>query len=107
MNQLVNDDNVKRMISDDQIFSSFKNRGIPHFFHIMLLDVFANIRQSGVYTFFLTCSAAEFRWTKIIQVVACQYGQTLTADQVNAMDWSRKLNYLKRNPVTVARQIDY
>ena len=23
------------------------------------------------------------------------------------MDWSTKVNYLKRNPVTVARQIDY
>ena len=24
-----------------------------------------------------------------------------------SMDWSTKVNYLKRNPVTVARQIDY
>ena len=41
------------------------------------------------------------------QVVACQYGQTLTDEQVNAMDRSAKVNYLKRNPVTVARQIMY
>ena len=27
-------------------------------------------------------------------------------EQVNAMDWSMKVNYLKRNPVIVARQID-
>ena len=39
--------------------------------------------------------------------MACQYGQTLTDEQVNEMDWSTKVNYLKRNPVTVARQIDY
>ena len=24
-----------------------------------------------------------------------------------SMDWSTKVNYLKRNPVTVAKQIDY
>ena len=26
---------------------------------------------------------------------------------MNAMDWSTKVNYLKRNPVAVARQIDH
>ena len=100
--------NHKRMISDDQIFSSFKNiRGTPQYFQNMLLDVLAKIRQFGVYTLFLTCSAAEFYWTEIIQVVACQYGEILTDEQVNAMDCSTKVNYLKRNPVAVARQIDY
>ena len=54
--QLVNHNNVRRMISDDQIFSSFKNRGIPHYLHNMLLDVLAKIRQFGVYAFFLSCS---------------------------------------------------
>ena len=68
--QLVNHGSVRRMISDDQIFSSFKNRGTPQYFHNMLLDVLAKIRQFGVYTFFLTCSAAEIHWTEIIQVVA-------------------------------------
>ena len=96
------------MISDDQILSSFKNiRGTPQYFHSMLLDVLAKTRQFGVYTFFLNCSAVEFYWTEIIQVVAHEYGQMLTDTQVNEMDWSAKVNYLKRNPVTVARQIDY
>ena len=32
--QLVNQDNVRKMIFDDQIFSSFKNiRGTPQYFH--------------------------------------------------------------------------
>ena len=62
----------------------------------MLLNVLAKTRQFGVYTFFLTCSAAEFHWTETIQVVACHYGQILTDEQVNAMDWSTKVNYLKQ-----------
>ena len=73
----MNKDTVKRMISDDQIFSLII-RGTPSYFHNILLDVLANIRQFGVYTFFLTCSAAEFYWTEIIQIVAGQYGETLT-----------------------------
>ena len=73
----------------------------------MLLDVLFKIRQFGVYTFFLTCSASEFHWTEIIQIVACQYGETLTDEEVNSIDWSTKANHLKRNLVTVTRQIDY
>ena len=35
--QLVNQENIRRMISDDQIFASFKNiRGTPQYFHNML-----------------------------------------------------------------------
>ena len=52
----------------------------------------------------MTCSAAEFHWTEI---VACQYGKTLTEKEVNAVDQSTKVNYLKINPVAVARQIDF
>ena len=106
--QLMNKDTVKRMISDDQIFSSFKDtRGTPQYSHNTVLDVLAKIRQFGVYTFFLTCSAEEFHGTEIIQIVARQYGETLTDEEMNSVDWSTKMNYLKRNPVTVARQIDY
>ena len=65
--QFVNRDNVGRIMSDDQIFSSFKNiRGTPQYFHNMLsllMDVLTKTRQFGLYTFFLTCFAAEFHWT--------------------------------------------
>ena len=38
--KFMNKDTVKRMISDDQIFSSFKNiRGTPQYFHNMLLNI--------------------------------------------------------------------
>ena len=73
----------------------------------MLVDGLAKIKQFGVYTFFLTCSVATVHWTEIIHVGVPQYGETLTNEKVNAMDWSTMLNYLKRSPVTVARQIDY
>ena len=57
----------------------------------MLLDFLAKIRQFGVQTSVLTCSAAEFHWTETIPVVVQQYGQTLTDEQVNAKDWSTKV----------------
>ena len=59
VDQFVNHNHLRRMISNDQIFSSFKNiRGTPQYFHNMLLDVLAKVSQLGVCTFFLTCSAA-------------------------------------------------
>ena len=72
-----------------------------------MLDILGTTMQVGVYTFFLICSVAEFHWTEIMQVVARQYGQTLTNAQVNSMDQRTKLNYWKWNQVTVTRQIDY
>ena len=73
LGRLLNHSSVKRVKSDDQIFSSFKNRGIPPYFH---LDFLANIMQFRVYTFILTCCAALFYWTEIIQVLARQNGET-------------------------------
>ena len=73
----------------------------------MMLDVLAKIKQFEVYTFLLSCSVAEFHHTEIIQVVAHHYGELLTDEQVNAMNWNTKVNYFKRNPVTLARRIDH
>ena len=61
----------------------------------MLLDVFAKISHFRVCTFFLAYSAVEFHWTAIV----------LIAYECNGLD--SKVNSLKRNPVSVRRQIDY
>ena len=50
LGQLVNHNNVKRMTSADQIFSSFKNT--PQYFHNMFLAVLTKTRKFGAYTFF-------------------------------------------------------
>ena len=106
--QLVNVNNVRRVITDDQIYASFKSvRGTPQYWNNMMLDVLAKIRHFGVATWFLTWSAAIFKWTETIKIVAYQTGERLTDDQINAMDWDTKVKYLKRNPVTVARQVDH
>ena len=43
----------------------------------------------------------------MIQMLGRQYGQNFTIDEVNSMKTTEKMNWLKRNPVVVARQIDY
>ena len=76
---------VRKMVSGDQIFFSFKTKGTPQYFQNMLLDVLAEIKQVDVYFFFLTCSADEFHWTEIIQIVARQYQEALNEEKVNSV----------------------
>ena len=64
--------------------------------HNMMLDVVAKVRHFGCSTIFSTLSAGEFHWPEIIQIVARQYGTTLTTEQVNQMDWKTKVMCLKR-----------
>ena len=105
--QLRNPDSLKRLISDDELYAIFKNiRGTPQYYDNMKYDVFSKIRYLNVQTFFLTMSVDQC-WNVIIKIVARQYGEDLTDDQIDNMNWSTKVTYLKRNPVTVARQIDY
>ena len=106
--QLRSQDGLREMIGSDVIYASFKNiRGTPQYFHNMSLDILAKYRQYGKPTIFLTGSAAEFEWTELIKVVGRQYGETLSDDDIKNMDRHTKCQYFKRNPVTVARQIDH
>ena len=108
--QLRNAEFVKKMISDQEMFSVFKKiRGTPQYWKDMQLDVLAKVRYFGVYTFWMTWSAAQFQWNHIIKLVGriTFPRKDYTDEEVDAMDWSTKANILKRHPVLVARQIDY
>ena len=79
-------------MSDDQIFASFKSvNGTRQYFYNMLLDVLGKSRQFGVYTLFLSCSAAEFNWTDITKIVAHRCGETLSDIKVQTTHWSTKV----------------
>lgn len=97
------------MLSKQQIYYSFKNiRGTPQYKNNQHLDVLAKVRQFGCYTSFLTLTAGIPKyWPEIIQILAQQYGKHFTTEEVNDMTTTDKMNWLKRNPVIVARQIDY
>lgn len=71
-------------------------------------DMLAKIRHYGPYTFFISCSAADLHWPKLIQIVAKQYGEHYDLDYIaTEMDKETKRNWLARNPVTIARHIDF
>ncbi len=73
-------------------------------FHYQIID---GIPVSHNFMSLFAGSAAEFYWPGVIKVVANQYGVHLTDDDINNMHWTEKHQWLQRNPVTVARQIDF
>ena len=56
------------------------------------------IRQLGTPTWFLTLSPAD-----MIQIIAKQYGVIYTDDEVAFLSFEETFNWLRRNPVSVAR----
>ena len=91
-----------RMITDDQIFALLK--GLEEHLNIFIrcfFRVLAKKRENGMYTFFLTCPAAECELPYIIKVIA------RNMEKSYRIDWDTKYNYLKRNLGISVPQIDY
>ena len=73
-----------------------------------MLDVVATMRKHGPYTFCPDLFPAEFKWAEFTQIVARQFGEQSSPDQIQNHCWNEKhLKSMKRNQVTVARQIYY
>ena len=59
-------ENVRNIITDDQLHVSEKKFQVTRlYYHNMVLDLLTKVRKYGPYTFFLTCSVAEFKWSEI------------------------------------------
>ena len=81
--QLVNHNNVRRMISDHQISSLYFLS--EELFSTFTICCWMSLLKLGSLGYTLS-SWLALQWAKIIQVVARQCGQTLTDEQVNTMD---------------------
>ena len=82
-------------------------RGSPPYYQRTFYDLLAMIRQLGTPTWFFTLSAADMKWPDMIQTIAKQNGVYYTDDEVNALAFEDKSNWLRRNPVTAARHCHY
>ena len=99
---------LSQYVRKDRAYSFMKNiRGSPPYYQRTFYDLLAMIRQLGTPTWFFTLSAADLKWPDMIQTIAKQYGVYYTDDEVAALSFDEKSNWLKRNPVTAARQSDY
>ena len=96
---------LSQFVRKDKAYSFMKNiRGSPPYYQHTFYDLLAMIRQLGTPTWFFTLSAADLKWP---DTIARQYGVHYTDEQVVALSFEEKSNWLKRNPVTAARHFHY
>ena len=92
----------------DKAYKFLKNvRGSPPYYQRTFYELLAMIRQLGTPTWFFTLSAADMKWPDMIQIIARQYGVSYSDEDIAALSFDEKSNWLRRNPVTAARHFQY
>ena len=101
-------ENVQGLVMKDFAYKFMKNvRGTPAYWQQQLFDTLAMLRTLGTPTFFLTLSAAEFLWPSFIVAVARCQGEWISETEVATMDWNKKAQYLRRNPVVTVQMFQH
>ena len=99
---------IAEHVRKDRAYAFLKNvRGSPPYYQRTFYELLAMIRQLGTPTWFFTVSAADMKWPEMIQSIAKQYGVTYTDEDVAALSFEERSNWLRRNPVTAARHFQY
>ena len=99
---------MNEYMQKDKAYCFMKNvRGSPPYYQRTFYDLLAMIHQLGTPTWFLTLSAADMKWPDVIQTIAKQYGTIYTNEEVESLSFDEKSNWLRRNPVTAARHLQF
>ncbi|XP_071150816.1 uncharacterized protein [Mytilus edulis] len=96
---------LKSLLSTDQGYKFLTPiRGTPPYWQSVLKDLLATIRQLGIPTWFATFSAADMRWSEIINLLLEQQQSTQSFED---LDWTAKSEILRLNPVMNAVMFDH
>ncbi|XP_071137022.1 uncharacterized protein [Mytilus edulis] len=96
---------LKSLLSTDQGYKFMTPiRGTPPYWQTALKDLLATVRQLGIPTWFATFSAADMRWTEVLQLLL---EQQKCAQSLEDLDWTGKSEVLRNNPVMNAVMFDH
>ena len=99
---------LNQYVRKDKAYRFMRNvRGSPPYYQRTFYDLLAMIRQLGTPTWFFTLSAADMKWPDMIQIIARQCGVNYTDEDILALSFENKPNWLRRNPVTAVRHFQY
>ena len=109
VSDVLNDDNLERMVEDDEAFKFLKQvRSTPAFWQQKQRELMSMIRQLGCPTFFLTLSAAETKWLELLRTLKQILDDVkLSVEEVLEFQWSERADLIRRDPVTCARYFDH
>ncbi|CAG2202192.1 unnamed protein product [Mytilus edulis] len=82
-------------------------RGTPPYWQKAMYKLLAAVKQLGIFTFFVTLSAADMKWTDTIIVITRQQGKSMSKEEVGKLTWEEKCGIWRSNPVTAARHFDH
>ncbi|XP_071145215.1 uncharacterized protein [Mytilus edulis] len=104
-NSLTDRNQLKSLLSTDQGYKFLTPiRGTPPYWQSALEDLLATVRQLGIPTWFATFSAADMRWTEVLQLLV---EQQKSEQKLEDLDWTGKSEVLRNNPVMNAVMFDH
>lgn len=80
--------------------------GSPPYFEKVKKNVLAMVRQLGIFTLFVTLTAAETHWMELLKILKKTVDKEEDAD-VSNLDWTEKTRLIQSDPATCALYFDH
>ena len=102
---LLNKETKQQIVKYNDGYRIFKNiRSSPPYFEHKKKDLMAMIRQLGIPTLFISLSAADTKWTELLQsIYLLIHKKDITQDEIENMPWTEKCELISKDPGTCAR----
>lgn len=98
---------INDIVSKDNAFRFMANiTGSPAYWEHQKKNVLAMVRQLGIFTFFITLSAAETHWPELLRILKKTVDKEDDAD-VSNLDFQEKARLIRSDPVTCALYFDH
>ena len=82
-------------------------KGTPAYWHRLLFEVLAMVKQLGLPIFFLTLSCADLRCNELVSIISKLNGLNLSEEDIDALSYFYRCKILYSNPVLLARHFQY
>lgn len=106
-NQALDKSFIEATIGNDNAFRFLTNiTGSPSYWQQQKKNVLAMVRQHGIFTFFVTLSAAESHWIELLKILKKTVDYDDDAD-VSNLDFEEKSRLIREDPVTCALYFNY
>ena len=101
---LLNTEERQKIVKYNDGYKIFKNiRSSPPYFEQKRKDLMAMIRQLGIPTLFISLSAADTKWTQLLQSIYIQtHKKIISLNELELLPWPEKCKLISSDPGTCA-----
>ena len=101
---LLDTETRQEIVKYDDGYKIFKNvRSSPPYFESKKKELMAMIQQLGIPTLFISLSAADTKWTELLQTIYISTRKTnISIQQLEQMSWHEKCDLISKDPGTCA-----